>query len=143
MENANELLGLLHGAYGAGGTISPLIATAMVTKGDWPWYTFYYMMAGLAVIELLVCTLSFRKASGAIHRAASARNDSGGGSTTKEALENHITWICAFFLLCYVGVEVALGGVCNFLEHFLSHADKFFRVFNYSRAPRCLWIEQR
>ncbi|TVY47342.1 Bypass of stop codon protein [Lachnellula occidentalis] len=110
MENANQLLGLLHGAYGAGGTISPLIATAMVTKGHWPWYTFYYMMVGLAVTELLVCTLSFRQASGAIHRAASARNDFGGGSTTREALKNHITWICAFFLLCYVGVEVALGG---------------------------------
>ncbi|TVY16730.1 hypothetical protein LARI1_G004638 [Lachnellula arida] len=44
MENANELLDLLHGAYGAGGTISPLIATAMVTKGNWHWYTFYYLM---------------------------------------------------------------------------------------------------
>ncbi|TVY32747.1 Bypass of stop codon protein, partial [Lachnellula subtilissima] len=100
MENANELLGLLHGAYGAGGTISPLIATAMVTKGNWPWYTFYYMMVGLAVIELLVCKLSFRKASGAIHRAASVRNNIAGESSTKEALKNHITWICAFFLLC-------------------------------------------
>lgn len=34
MENANELLGLLHGAYGLGATISPLIATSMITKGD-------------------------------------------------------------------------------------------------------------
>lgn len=36
MESANELLGLLHGAYGLGATISPLIATSMVTKGDLP-----------------------------------------------------------------------------------------------------------
>ena len=44
MENVNELLGLLHGAYGLGATISPLIATAMITKGNLPWYYFYYVM---------------------------------------------------------------------------------------------------
>lgn len=44
MENANELLGFLHGAYGLGATISPLIATAMVTKGNLQWYMFYYIM---------------------------------------------------------------------------------------------------
>ena len=37
MENANELLGFLHGAYGLGATIGPLIATAMVTKAGLEW----------------------------------------------------------------------------------------------------------
>jgi fucose permease len=31
-------------------------------------------------------------------------------STAREALQNPITWVCAVFLLCYVGVEVSLGG---------------------------------
>lgn len=44
MKNANEMLGFLHGAYGLGATISPLIATAMVTKANLQWYTFYYIM---------------------------------------------------------------------------------------------------
>jgi fucose permease len=44
MEHANELLGFLHGAYGLGATISPLTATAMVTKGNLPWYNFYFLM---------------------------------------------------------------------------------------------------
>lgn len=51
MENANELLGFLHGAYGLGATISPLIATSMVTKGSLPWYTFYYLMASSSSLE--------------------------------------------------------------------------------------------
>jgi fucose permease len=46
MENANEMLGFLHGAYGLGAAISPLIATAMVTKADLLWYNFYYLMVG-------------------------------------------------------------------------------------------------
>jgi fucose permease len=44
MENANEMLGFLHGAYGLGAAISPLIATAMVTKAHLLWYNFYYLM---------------------------------------------------------------------------------------------------
>jgi fucose permease len=44
MQNANECLGFLHGAYGLGATLAPLIATTMVTKGKLQWYTFYYVM---------------------------------------------------------------------------------------------------
>lgn len=52
MDKANELLGILHAAYGLGATISPLIATVMVTKGAMPWYSFYYVMVGLNNIFL-------------------------------------------------------------------------------------------
>lgn len=45
LANANELLGFLHGFYGVGATLSPLVATALITKADLPWYSFYYIMA--------------------------------------------------------------------------------------------------
>lgn len=44
MADANEVLGILHGFYGLGATISPFVATAMITKGHVPWYMFYYFM---------------------------------------------------------------------------------------------------
>lgn len=44
MVNANELMGFLHGFYGLGATLSPLIATTLVTKANQPWYVFYYIM---------------------------------------------------------------------------------------------------
>ena len=44
MANANEILGFLHGFYGLGGTIAPLIATTMITKANFPWYYWYYVM---------------------------------------------------------------------------------------------------
>ena len=47
MENSNEILGLLHGVYGLGAVISPLIATNMITKANAPWYYFYFFMVGL------------------------------------------------------------------------------------------------
>ncbi|CZR52009.1 related to tetracycline resistance proteins [Phialocephala subalpina] len=111
MESANEMLGFLHGCYGLGATISPLIATAMVTKGGLQWFEFYYLMVGFAVLELILCATFFRKATGAAHRAANPQNHaSSSNARTREALRNPITWVCAFFLLCYVGVEVSLGG---------------------------------
>lgn len=44
MSAANEVLGFLHGFYGLGATLSPLIATAMTASAGLPWYTFYYVM---------------------------------------------------------------------------------------------------
>ena len=58
MANANEVLGLLHGCYGLGATLSPLIATTLVTKARWPWYAFYYFMVRLAPFVLRIVFLS-------------------------------------------------------------------------------------
>lgn len=44
MANANEVLGFLHGFYGLGGVIAPLIATSMITKLNLPWYYWYYVL---------------------------------------------------------------------------------------------------
>lgn len=44
LANSSELLGFLHASYGLGGTVSPLIATTMITKSHLPWYSFYYLM---------------------------------------------------------------------------------------------------
>lgn len=102
-------LSFLHGAYGLGATIAPLIATTMVTKGGLQWYTFYYIMLGAAVVELLVGAWAFRSATGAKFRATNPIQ-SKGESHTKEAFTHKVTWMIAAFLLCYVGIEVSLGG---------------------------------
>jgi MFS family permease len=44
MANSNEVLGFLHGFYGIGAVLGPLVATNLITKAGWPWYAFYYIM---------------------------------------------------------------------------------------------------
>lgn len=44
LANANEVLGFLHGFYGVGAVLSPLIATSLITKANFPWWSFYYFM---------------------------------------------------------------------------------------------------
>ncbi|KAJ6171765.1 hypothetical protein N7470_000832 [Penicillium chermesinum] len=112
MANANELLGVLHGLYGAGAVLSPLVATSLITRANVPWYYFYYIMVGCAAIELVTCTVCFWQATGADFRAKTAAEQNKGG--LKDALltmpSARVTWLCSLFLLGYVGVEVALGG---------------------------------
>lgn len=113
MANPNELLGFLHGVYGLGGTLAPLIATTLITQADVPWYYWYYIMIGCAVIELAISTHAFWKRTGAVYREANPRT-TGDGSRLKEAVLKmpaaRVTWLAALFLLGYVGIEVGLGG---------------------------------
>jgi fucose permease len=46
MVNANEVSGVLQACYSLGATVAPLIVTAMIEKGGFSWYVFYYMMVG-------------------------------------------------------------------------------------------------
>ncbi|MCJ1414065.1 hypothetical protein MMC32_000390 [Xylographa parallela] len=110
MQNANEVLGFLHGSYGLGGTLSPLIATTMITTGKLEWYYFYYIMIGIAFTELCIAVTVFWKENGQKFRDDHPRTSGKEGGRTKEALSNRVVWICAVFLLVYVGIEVAIGG---------------------------------
>lgn len=126
MGNANELMGLLHGAYGLGATIGPLISTAIVTKGGLQWFTWFYVMVchvvypslfatltlqgRMAVIELILGYFAFRGATGSIYRSQNPVTTGAKQSRTKESFKSVVTWLVAVFLFAYVGVEVALGG---------------------------------
>ncbi|PQE21758.1 hypothetical protein CJF30_00010586 [Rutstroemia sp. NJR-2017a BBW] len=69
-------------------------------------------LVGMAVLELVVCGLSFRRSTGANYRSLTTKTTDASApeSNTKEVLKTRATWICAFFLLCLVGIEVSLGG---------------------------------
>ncbi len=68
----------------------------------------------MAVLELITSTWAFWKATGAVFRAANPRTSDSKDNRMKEALVRlpfaRVTWLCALFLLGYVGIEVALGG---------------------------------
>ncbi len=126
MHQANELLGLVHGAYGLGATISPLIASAMVTKGHLQWYTFYYVMIGMVCCEFVAGMIAFAPHDGASYRRKLAYDDEGKERiTTRHVLKQPLTWVVAVFLLGYVGVEVSLGGWIPTFMIKVRHAEPF------------------
>ncbi|KAK6381471.1 hypothetical protein LTS17_004529 [Exophiala oligosperma] len=140
MADANEVLGFLHGFYGVGAALSPLIATSVVTKAGWKWYEFYYIMVGGAAIEVVLLVGTFWKSDACAFRAQrssvgeaqpTAQIESApqstqeqstlkklnpfgkrekGKSRTLEAVKNKATILASVFLLAYVGAEVSIGG---------------------------------
>jgi len=103
--STNQLLGLMHGCYGLGATISPLIATSMITKYGLGWWEFFYLMTGLLVVECIVCTAAFWKETGKKYRDATRDDEGANTGMTRKALKQRTTWILSAFLLVYVGAE--------------------------------------
>ncbi|KAL4872522.1 major facilitator superfamily domain-containing protein [Aspergillus spectabilis] len=128
MENSSEVLGLLHGVYGLGAVISPLVATNLITKADVPWYTFYYFMIGISVISAILCPLTFWRFTGAAFRKSQQGNNNTQGGL-RDALFSRraarVSWLCALLLLLYVGVEVTVGGWIVTLMLEVRHAAAF------------------
>ena len=110
LDHTNQLLGLLHGCYGLGATISPLIATSMVTKGHLDWWDFFYIMIGVVALEICACTWAFWEETGRKYCEDNSSADNDEKGKTRLALRQKVTWILAAFLLAYVGTEVSLGG---------------------------------
>lgn len=125
MQNANELLGLLHGSYGLGATISPLVASAMVTKAGYPWYTFYYVLIGVVIVEFIAGLSAFWTAGGKAYRAKVRSHADEKRVTTRKVLQQPLTWLISVFLLGYVGVEVTLGGWIPTFMLEVRHAEPF------------------
>ncbi|KAF4457268.1 tetracycline resistance, partial [Fusarium albosuccineum] len=113
LARSNELLGFMHASYGAGATVSPLIATSMITQGHLGWYHFYYVLLAMAVIETVTLTYSFWSKTAQQYRETvliEGTRSEGTRSALFVMPHARVVWLCALFLLGYVGAEVALGG---------------------------------
>lgn len=128
LANATSVLGFLHGTYGIGGTVGPLIATTIVSRGH-GWSVFYYIALGLACLNGFAAYFTFH----------SYELDNPTSSTTaplqsdpstptrrpiatsksrllKEVLSNRTTILGALFIFAYQGAEVSISGwVISFL----------------------------
>ena len=128
MKNANQVLGVLHGFYGLGGVVAPLVSTTMVTQAHLPWYYWYYLMIGVQTLEMGFAATAFWAQTGAAYRASLHSQhgpDDQKGGRLKEALRNRVTWICAVFLLIAVGVEVSISGWVVTYSLRIRHAAPF------------------
>jgi fucose permease len=126
--NGTVILGAMHGIYGIGGVVSPLIATAMVSRGI-HWSYFYAIPLSLAVISILFMGWSYWSYEKdlpvqlftALERTASRRAAAEEGNPSKaellrRALKSRTTLLGAVFIFCYQGAEVSISGwVISFL----------------------------
>lgn len=122
LANSTTALGWLHGSYGIGATISPLMATALVNHNH-PWSTFYFISLSITLLNLLLAFLSYRNyekdtpSINPLHPTPSNPNPSPSRSKVlKAALTNKTTVLGSLFIFCYQGAEVSISGwVISFL----------------------------
>ncbi|KAF9889813.1 hypothetical protein FE257_006903 [Aspergillus nanangensis] len=123
-------LGCFAGAYGVGGVVAPLFATAMVTAGV-RWSYFYVITLGLAVVNGGVAGWAFDNFEetslstsilGEGGQEEEAVNEAPGGGrmeVLKLAVKNRTTLLGALFIFAYVGAEVSVSGwVVSFLINY-------------------------
>lgn len=136
LEKSSKGLGYLHGSYGIGASVAPLVATAFVKAGI-RWNYFYLILLGTLVINIVLTYFSFvhgvdRNAVNdpPDHSEEAAEDESDeveqtqevSGSLMKQALKNRLTWIMALFVLFYQGAEVSMGGwIITYLRDYRHH----------------------
>ena len=121
LRRGTAALGVVHGCYGIGGTIGPLVATAIVTVAKSVWQRYYIITLGLAVVNAVFAAWAFwqyeeESSSG---QALTQRED---GQHSMEvlgmfsALKLRMVLLGAIFIFAYQGAEVSISGwVISFL----------------------------
>ncbi|KAI9730742.1 MAG: hypothetical protein M1834_005711 [Cirrosporium novae-zelandiae] len=124
-------LGALHGFYGVGGTIGPLIGTSLVSHGA-RWSYFFAIPLGLTATNVLLAGWTFwnfEKDISSDPQASSAELIPAHPETTqeeptktqlvKQAIKNQVTLLGSLFIFAYQGAEVSISGwVITFLINY-------------------------
>lgn len=126
LTQSTAALGVMHGSYGIGGIISPLIATSFVSVLDLVWSRFYLIPLGLAAFNAALALWAYRDYE-TQHAAADPTPQSRTGSTSPsaawrlhtvaKAFTSHVVLLGALLIFAYQGAEVSISGwVISFLE---------------------------
>ncbi|KAH6984341.1 major facilitator superfamily domain-containing protein [Ilyonectria sp. MPI-CAGE-AT-0026] len=111
MHRGSTLQGFLTACYSIGALCAPLVASVMISRASLPWYTFYYIMVGLSVLELCGLVVCFWRSDGPSYRASQPQNTSGSSSFgVRAAIKNKVAWIVALFFFVDTGVMTGIGG---------------------------------
>jgi fucose permease len=128
LASSTVILGLAQGAYGIGGTIGPVIATALVSQGQ-VWSRYYFITLATCAFGAWFSGWSFwnheqehnLQLHAALHREIRQQETEDDSAQSKrkllvKALKYGVTIIGALFTFGYQGAEVSISGwVISFL----------------------------
>lgn len=91
------------GSYGVGGTVAPLMATAIASKGI-KWSYFYFILVGLTVLNAFFAPYIFKgseKDSPATPAAQAAADGMSRKEVLRKSIRNKYTLMAALFIFAY------------------------------------------
>lgn len=104
-----KFLGTHHGFYGIGATISPIIATSVLKVG-FKWNYFYFILLGMAIFNSVNTHIAFKGCETDLARWIEATRGDESQAVFLDAFKTTTTWLLAFFLFFYQGLEVSMAG---------------------------------
>ncbi|KAI0473529.1 major facilitator superfamily domain-containing protein [Xylariaceae sp. FL0804] len=132
LARGTTMLGAMHGSYGVGGTLGPLIATSIVARDAGTaagWSRYYFLTVGFAAFNAAFATWSFWRyeadSRGAAEAAALTHTTSHGAppattttttttthhpSALLATLKSRVVLLGAIFIFAYQGAEVSISG---------------------------------
>ena len=120
LAQSTVVLGAAHGAYGIGGTIGPIIATAMVSKGIL-WSRYYLITLAICLVGGLASWWSFRdiesEPGSQLMSSLERVSQPSKRSLLVEALKNPVMIIGALFTFAYQGAEVSISRLGHIFPH--------------------------
>jgi fucose permease len=133
LANSTSMLGLFHGSYGIGGTIGPLIATAIASHGSASrWSRYYFLSFGVTAINLFFAGWAFwhyerdaapvpllladQRTAATVAASSGVEQPPTKTQLLAQALRNKTTLLGALFIFAYQGAEVSISGwIISFL----------------------------
>ncbi|QYS97888.1 Putative mfs efflux protein [Trichoderma simmonsii] len=115
LQSGTTALGAMHGSYGIGGTVGPLIATSIVTLADTVWSRYYLLTLGMAALNAVFAAWAFWNYERDSASPSNTQSDFNyAGMFSPLASRNVI--LGALFVFAYQGAEVSIAGwVISFL----------------------------
>ncbi|CAL1699272.1 unnamed protein product [Somion occarium] len=112
LKGAQTKFGLLHGSYGLGAFVAPLVATHFATTRHWSFHYLISAAIGVFNTAMLWFVFRLRKQDDVLAEAgqAAVEADSTRESKYRQILGIKTVHFLSIFALIYVGVEVTLGG---------------------------------
>ncbi|CDO92356.1 unnamed protein product [Kluyveromyces dobzhanskii CBS 2104] len=123
--NASTCLAFMHGFYGVGALVAPLIAQSMLNQG-FKWSQYYFILLGLTIFNFFNIFWSYKNTSKDLaefekadaHRMEmeqlQAQQAKGASykqtSPFLDSIRDYRTWLICAFVFFYQGGEVSLGG---------------------------------
>ncbi|GME88984.1 unnamed protein product [Ambrosiozyma monospora] len=127
----NQLLGIMHGFYGLGCLISPLMVVAFENRG-WSWDVFYGVLLIVAGSTMLLCMSIFYRESKWKYRYTEMISNETNKSepTLKQVISNKWVLFIAGTLFLYLGSELCVGiWLYNYLLIGKQKGDKFASTY--------------
>lgn len=125
MRNSTAVLGVMHGSYGVGATVGPLIATSIVAVAHAIWSRFYFITLGTAVFNAFFAYWAFIGYEKEVAPQVLVAPDEAGRPAPNpasnlagmfSALSSRVVLLGALFIFAYQGAEVSISGwVISFL----------------------------